>query len=138
MSDITVLKNEFATLTYHPDARIVHHTFHQPISGAEFRSVLNTGAETLQKYGAAKWLSDDRKNMALPEDDTQWSMTDWFPRAVRAGWKYWALVVPPDFLARLNLAEFVESYFEQGLRIMVFTEPDEALEWLRNVDAVQK
>ena len=135
-AEMTIVQNEFATLKYYPDDKIVHHVFHQPISGNEFRSVLNTGAETLAKYGGSKWLSDDRKNMALPDEDTQWSVSDWFPRAVKSGWKYWALVVPPDFLARLNLREFVEQYFEQGLRIMVFTEPDEALEWLREVDAV--
>jgi hypothetical protein len=60
---------------------------------------------------------------------------DWFPRAKAAGWKFWALVVPPDVMARLNLNEFVKSYFEQGLRIMVFTEPGEAMAWLVRQEA---
>lgn len=91
---------------------------------------MNSGAELLEKHKAAKWLSDDRENSALSPEDTQWSMENWFPRAKAAGWKFWALVVPPDIMARMNLKEFVDSYYEQGLRIMVFSEPQEAQAWL--------
>jgi hypothetical protein len=131
MPKTAIIDNEFATLVYHSDTKIVHHTFHKPISGVEFRKVLNTGAETLQKYGASKWLSDDRGNIALPPDDTEWSKKDWFPRAVKAGWKFWALVVPQDIMARMNLKEFIDEYHEQGLVVKVFTTPDDALQWLR-------
>jgi hypothetical protein len=133
MSDIILINNEHATLAYHPDTKIVHHTFHKPISGSIFRNVLDTGANTLANYQASKWLSDDRKNMAIPEEDTEWSKTDWFPRAIKAGWKYWALVVPEDILAKMNMKEFIDSYFEQGLRIAVFAKPEDALRWLKDL-----
>ena len=61
-------------------------------------------------------------------------MNTWFPQAVKAGWKYWALVVPKDMMARMNLKEFVDSYYKQGLRIAVFSEPEEAMKWLINCD----
>jgi hypothetical protein len=130
MATVTALSNEHATLVYHEDSRIVHHTFHEVIAGENFRTVLNNGVELLRKHGAKKWLSDDRMIGALNEEDTQWSMNDWFPRAKAAGWKFWALVVPADIMARMNLKEFVDSYYEQGLRIMVFTDPEAAMEWL--------
>ncbi len=130
MSDTVVINNEFATLVYDSDKRIVHHTFHKPIGGDEFRAILNGGAELLEKHGAIKWLSDDRGNSALSKEDTEWSMSNWFPRAVKAGWKYWALVVPESVMARLNLTEFVDSYSAKGVRIMVFTDPVKGKEWL--------
>jgi hypothetical protein len=133
MSAITILDNDYATLMYHPDTQIVQHIFHKPISGPEFREVLNEGAALLKKHGAHKWLSDDRNNSALSEEDTEWSKTDWFPRATASGWKFWALVVPPDLMARLNLKEFVDTYYDLGLRTMVFTEPEEAMKWLVRV-----
>ena len=49
---------------------------------------------------------------------------------MKSGWKFWALVVPESVMARMNLKEFVDLYFQKGLRIMVFTKPDEAMEWL--------
>lgn len=98
MSKITLIENEYASLVYLSDAKIIHHTFHKPIGGLNFREVLNTGAKTLEKHQASKWLSDDRANSVLSPEDTEWSKTDWFPRAIKAGWKYWALVVPQNML----------------------------------------
>lgn len=130
MPPITVIDNEFASLVVFPEEGIVHHTFKKVIGGEEFRNVLNTGTEMMRKYGGSKWLSDDRENSALSPEDTTWSMINWFPRAKAAGWKIWALVVPDNILAQMNLKEFVDSYYEQGLRIMVFVDPVEARAWL--------
>jgi hypothetical protein len=134
MEKQTIIQNENASLFYYPEAKIVHHVFHKPISGQAFRDVLNKGAETLEKNQASKWLSDDRENLALPPEDTEWSKTNWFPRSVKSGWKFWALVVPEDMMAKLNMKEFIDSYFEQGLRIAVFSDPEEALKWLQICD----
>jgi hypothetical protein len=133
MSKTTIIKNEYATLEYHSEQKIIHHTFLKPIGNEKFREVLNTGADTMKKYGATKWLSDDRKNMALSPEDTDWSKKNWFPRALESGWKFWALVVPQDILARMNMKEFVDEYYEKGLRIMVFNNPEDALQWLSSI-----
>jgi hypothetical protein len=134
MPATTILENEFATLLYHPDQKIVHHTFHKSIGGDDFRGVLLSGIEVLRKNSAEKWLSDDRGMSALSDEDTHWSINEWFPRAREAGWQFWALVVPPDALARINLSEFVFNYAQQGLRVAVFTHPDEAMKWLEAVE----
>lgn len=83
-----------------------------------------------KKYEAHKWLSDDLKNSALPEDDTLWAKTEWFPRVLEAGWQYWALVWPPKTLAMLNLKEFIDAYRPYGLRVMVFKQAEPAMAWL--------
>jgi hypothetical protein len=134
MSENQILDNQYATLVYHTDAKVVHHTFHKPIGAEKFREVLNLGVTAMAKYGASKWLSDDRNNSVLSDEDTEWSKNNWFPRALQAGWKYWALVVPQDILAQMNLKEFVDTYFDQGLRIMVFTDPRDAMKWLADID----
>lgn len=131
---ITLIENEYATLIYRTDAKFVHHTFHKPISGESFRNVLNTGIDALTEHNAIKWVSDDRENLALPPEDTAWSKEDWFPRALAAGWKYWALIVPQNIMARMNMKEFVDSYAEQGLRIRVFSKPEEAIAWIKTCD----
>jgi hypothetical protein len=131
----TVISNEYATLRYYPDKKIVYHTFHKPIGGEEFRKILSRGAELLKEKNASKWLSDDRENMALSPEDTEWSKTEWFPTALKNGWKYWALVVPDDFKARVNMKEFIDTYFKLGVRCMVCVKPEEAMKWLEKVDA---
>jgi hypothetical protein len=130
MSWITVVDNEYVTMRCSPEKDMIHHTFHQPIAGQVFRDYLNTGVETMKKYGITKWLSDDRKNVAIPEEDVEWSLSDWGVRALEAGWKYWAIVVPEDYEGRETMAELRKYYHEKGLELEVFIMPEQAMEWL--------
>ena len=133
-SVLSVIDNQHASLVYHPDEKIVHHTFHKELNSETFRNVLNTGIDLLKQHKAQKWLSDNRAMNAHSEDDGVWTNTDWLPRVIGAGWKYWALVIPYDAKARMNMVEFVNSFYEKGVRVMVFTELDPALEWLAKAD----
>jgi len=131
MEKITVFENECATMVYYPDTKILHNTFRGRPTGKQFREALNAGVETMKKYGSTKWLSDDRENEAefSPEDD-KWANTVWFPKMVKVGWKTWAMVVPKKMEARFNVKEIIDKIFAEGVRIMVFSDLDEALEWL--------
>ncbi len=133
MSDVVIFQNEEATLIYHNSDKIVHHEFHKRFSSETFRQVLNAGVDVFKENGATKWLSDDRKIGALSDEDSTWAKTDWFPRVLGAGWKFWALVVPDDVMARMNLVQFVAPYMKEGLMVRVFTQPEEAIAWLRKV-----
>ena len=104
-----ILDNEYATLSYYPEDGIVHHQFHKFIHGAQFRAVLDTGAEIFKERGATKWLSDDRLNSALPKEDGVWALTEWNPRVRAAGWKYWAVIFPDKKVGQTNLNYFVRE-----------------------------
>lgn len=129
---ITIVDNEFVTVWYHPDKRIVHHQFHKFMYGETLRDALNAGTEAMQKYNAHKWLSDDRKNSAIPKDDQDWGNTDWFPRTKAAGWKYWAIVQPENVIGQLNIKRIAQNYTEQGVVTRFFSDPDEAMTWLES------
>jgi len=131
MKEITVYQNECASMVYYPDEKIVHNTFRGRPTGKLFREALDAGVETMKKYGSTKWLSDDRENEAVfsPEDN-EWADKDWFPRMVEVGWKTWAMVVPKQVEARMNVKEIIDKIFAEGVRIMVFSDLDDALEWL--------
>ncbi len=133
MSTITIIDNRYATLIYEDDKKIVHHQFHSLLDSKNLRLVLNTGIELLKEHKAIKWLSDNRAIGPHSEEDGAWVNDDWLPRVIAAGWKYWALVVPDDFMGRVNMSEFVESFHVRGIRIMVFTDLDKATTWLENV-----
>src|SRR5688572_11418665 len=128
MTSTTVIDNEFGTLWYHDDKKIVHHAFKKPLGGDHLHNLLLSGVELLKKHEANKWLSDDRGlSEPLSEEDSAWGQNEWFPRAKEAGWQFWALVVPPEVKSRINLSEFVFNYSQQGVRVQVFTAPEEAL-----------
>ena len=130
MSTMTIIDNEYASLWFHQTKKIVHHQFHQFVHGQHFREILERGAEVFEKNGSQKWLSDDRDNSALLQEDSQWAIEVWQPRVMNAGWKYWALVMPKKVVGKMNMKQFVEMYRDQGVAVEVFDDVDQALEWL--------
>ena len=100
----TVIDDEFVTLVYHHEAGIVHHTFHRFVSGDHFRNTLQQGCELLRQNHGTKWLSDDRGNSALTPSDSLWGDTVWAPAVMAAGWKYWAIILPDQHVAQIQVA----------------------------------
>jgi hypothetical protein len=129
--DVQILiDTEAVVLKYYPRTRIVHHELRRFVHGEEFRTVLEKGLEAFQKYHAKKWLSDDRGNGPLTAADAEWALTDWAPRVMAAGWKYWAVVMPEKILGEMNMKRWIEIYAEKGVTAQAFTDPELALEWL--------
>lgn len=127
-----LIDNEYLTLWYHFETKIVHHQFHQPAQGQPFRDILTRGAEVFEKYGAHKWLSDDRKQGALHPDDSIWAMNEWSARVMKAGWKYWAVVTPQGTLGKLNIKRFINLYADRGVQVQLYSDPGAAMSWLEN------
>ena len=134
MSRVTVVDNEYITVEYVPDKKMVYHTIHKPVGGQLFRDALIAGTEALKQNGACKWLSDDRKNGPLTPEDVEWGFNNWNRPTIAAGWKYWALVVPPEVVAAGSLIPTMQALFDLGLRMMVFSELEEASEWLDGLE----
>ncbi|MFO0598747.1 MAG: hypothetical protein U0228_25805 [Myxococcaceae bacterium] len=127
-----VIDTEFARLQFHEDEKIVHHEFKKPIRGQAFKDVLLGGLELLQKHGAKKWLSDDRKNFVLEAADESWARTEWFPKAQEAGWAFWAVCPPEKAVGQLQINRHARSYMQGGVEVKNCASPEEALEWLKS------
>jgi len=127
----TILVADGFVLRYHSLYKIVHHEFRRFVHGDEFHEVLEQGLTLLKRHGAMKWLSDDRNNGALKPADAQWSSEDWAPRAMAAGWKYWAVVLPKKVFGQTNMRRFVEGSAQFGRIAQAFDEPTPAMSWLR-------
>jgi hypothetical protein len=134
MDPITVLENASVSMLYYPTKGLLHHQFHKHIWGEAFRDVLNKGVEVFTRLRGNKWLSDDRKNCALSKEDTDWAMQDWFPRVHKAGWKYWAVVLPNHVVGQMNMKRFVDTYSTRGIVAMVFDDPTDAMKWLEHLN----
>lgn len=134
MSGIIIVDNDYITLRYHEDKKIIYHTVHKPIPDDILREAVNAGTETMQEYGACKWLSDDRLNGPLSDEQVAWASEDWIPRTMAAGWKYWANVVPKEVIAAAALAPVMNELYEHGLRMMAFADLDEAFAWLESME----
>jgi hypothetical protein len=130
MSRIVGLDNEFVTVQCDPEAGIVHHVMHRFVVSAMFRQALDTGLALMQAHGASKWLSDDRRNGAISSDDAQWARTDWRPRAIAAGFRTWAMVLPEVVVGQMRTRRIVEEARRSGLTVRTFHDAAAALSWL--------
>lgn len=130
MSEVVIVDNEFITVKYLADKGIIYHTVHKPVPDQQLKDALNAGTEALAKYKACKWLSDDRRNGPVSPEIAAWGRDDWNPRTIAVGWKYWANIVPEQVASAGTLTPIIEALFGLGLRMMVFTDLEEALQWL--------
>jgi hypothetical protein len=56
-------------------------------------------------------LSDDRKNGPLSPEIVEFGRNDWNSRAIAAGWKYWANVVPEELVAAGTLTSVMGELY---------------------------
>jgi hypothetical protein len=133
MPTTTILDNEYATLWLHEEKKIVHHKVKKYVHGQNLQQLLMKGYEVLKKHGCKKWLSDDVNNGPLGKDDEAWAKSKWFPEVIKAGWKFWAIVMPAQLIGQLNMKRFVEDYAKAGITVSVFSESDKALAWLEGM-----
>jgi hypothetical protein len=130
MTKELIFEDEYFSLWYHQETKIIHHKFHKYVFGQPFRDCLIKGLEQLQKTNAQKWLSDDRNNSALSPEDAKWAEEFWAPKTRESGWKHWAVVLPEAVVGKLNIKQFVRSNAENGINVKAFTDSDSAIEWL--------
>jgi hypothetical protein len=122
--------SDTVTVWYDPDKNIVSHKIHKFVFGEEYQKFLLAGTETLKKHHAKKWLSDDRNNVALREEDIAWGMVNWLPQTVQAGWKYWAIIQPDKVIAQMNMKTLVENFAKEGVITKYFSNTADAEKWL--------
>jgi hypothetical protein len=133
LTAITIIDNESITIQYLPDKKIIYHTVHKPVSGQPLRDALMEGTKALRQYGAAKWLSDDRKNGPLSTEDAAWGVA-WNRQTVAAGWKYWAIVVPKTIEAAGSMSPVIDNLYRLGVQMRVFSQLEDAFAWLDSVE----
>jgi hypothetical protein len=133
-----VYESELISVWCYPELGVIHHQMHGPCSGPAFRAALIAGVQAMQRCGATCWLSDDRANGALPEQDEMWATKIWSQQAKAAGWAAWAMVVPANALGQLNVARFVEMQRKRGVEAQMFSDPAPALAWLQEQHCARK
>lgn len=128
----TLINNEYAYLWYYPEFKIVYHRMNKFTSGKDLRHILSAGLVKFQEEGCSKWLSDDRENIVITEEDGIWVASNWTEQMMEAGWKYWALLIPSTAIAKISYKKAIDLYSSLGISVQLFDQPNDALNWLIN------
>ncbi len=130
MSKEEVFNSNGAVIWFYPEEKVIHHQWKGSINGSILQETLNTSAELFELHQCKKYLSDDRLNDTIPEDQIHWAMSEWNPRVLAAGWKYWAIVMPDLNSAKVRMQHLIKFYQKVGLTTQLFKDPNKALAWL--------
>jgi len=127
----TVFESDFCVVKVYPESKIVHHEIKKYIFDDNFRNMMTSSADAFEKYNCTKYISDDRQNGALKEEDRKWGEAEWEPRLFKCGWKAWALVMPEKIIGQMNMRKIVERYESMGVTVSAFSDFEEAMTWLK-------
>lgn len=77
-------------------------------------------------------MSDDREMVVVREEDYKWADEEWVPRVIKAGFKYWAIVLPSSSIGTMQVKRFAEEHRARGVTVEVFDTLESAMEWLES------
>lgn len=127
-----IIENDDVSLYCYPEIGVVHHVLHKFCYGDTFRNLMTKGADTFIKYKCTKWLSNDKSNSALRQEDIEWGQKNWEGRIIK-NWKYWALIVPNKVVGQMSMKPIIQRYAGMGVQVQLFENEKDALDWLASV-----
>jgi hypothetical protein len=99
-------------------------------NATEFSELLEAEIVALRKHHGTRMLADCRRQKGLSAADQDRANENWLPRALAAGLKRFAVVVPSSALAAANLKERLGKVRPGALELAYFATPEEARDWL--------
>jgi SpoIIAA-like len=119
-----------ASVRWDEDAQLVLVEWQGWANPAEFSQLLEAEISALRKHRGTRMLADCRRQKGLSAADQDRANENWLPRALTAGLKRLAVVVPSSGLAQANLKERLAKVRAGALEIAYFATPEEARDWL--------
>lgn len=90
------------------------------------------GLEKIEEHKTPIFLNDNRELKGAWDGANDWIANEWIPKAIVAGLKKFAHIVPEDIYAQLS-AEFMKDNTEEvkdTFQMMIFEDEEKAIAWL--------
>ena len=71
--------------------------------------------------------------LIITQKDRQWTIDDWYPRAVKAGFRNQGLILSKDTFNELTVKQISANYDNAIITTKYFTSPSHALDWVREI-----
>jgi stage II sporulation SpoAA-like protein len=99
-------------------------------NSAEFTALLDAEVRALQEHGGSRLLADCRRQRVLNPADQERADREWTPRAIGAGLRRFAIVLPVSDMAAGHLQERMGKVPPSAMQVAYFASVEEAREWL--------
>jgi hypothetical protein len=119
-----------ASVRWDDESRLVLVEWEGWANSTEFAALLDAEIHALRKHHGSRLLADCRRQKVLNPADQDRANREWLPRALAAGLKRVAVVLPSSGLAEVNLKDSLGKALAGALDVAYFATADEAREWL--------
>lgn len=125
-------QNRVARITLHRDADYLHlHWGPDLHTDTALQQVMEQVLTALQTHRWQKLLVSQETELPFSVEMQVWLQLDWRPRALQAGYRYCALVQPPDLLSQMALVDMLKTQATPWPRYYTGASEEEASTWLR-------
>ena len=101
----------------------------------QFREGTELMLNVLIKHNASKVLGDIRDMVIIGMEDQQWLERDFLPRAIKFGFKAFAILKPTAHFNRVAVESVSFKVDKEKLLISFFDDIDEAKDWLVKIQS---
>ncbi len=120
------------TLSWEPALEAVTVTWHGGgATAAEFDALLEAELESMRRHTSARLLADCRHQRPLDIEAQDRADSSWLPQAVGFGLRRFAVVLPRDREAAVNLMDHLGRVNRTEIEVQFFETVDQASSWLK-------
>jgi hypothetical protein len=124
-----------ASVRWDPGLQAVVETWEGWADATEFTAMLDAGVRALAENHGSRWLADCRLQRVLKAADQKRGAEAWLPRALAAGLKRFAVVLPQSGLAKFNIQLHLSAAQTAQMELAYFATVEEARRWLAQTPA---
>jgi hypothetical protein len=99
-------------------------------NSAEFAELLDAEVRALQQHHGSRLLADCRRQKVIKPEDQALADKEWLPRALAAGLKRFAVVLPTSVLAEMNIRDALGRIPDAAMQVAYFATIEDAKAWL--------
>lgn len=107
------------------------------VSDEPLRRILNEIIIVLELKKASIIIADAREMYVINPNDQEWILNSWYPRAVKAGFRYQGLILNKDTFSELAVKTISNQYDASTVTTQYFSSPSEALDWVREIQEAE-
>ena len=118
-----------ADVTWDANWNVVHIGAQGRADTAESRAILDSAIRAMTDHQGSRWLVDGRDMHAIKPSHQEWITENLLPRALAAGLRVAAIVVPKNAEAMMNIDDMAKAADEE-IDVRYFSTVEKAREWL--------
>ena len=118
-----------ADVTWDANWNVVHIEAQVWADTAESRAVLDSAIRAMSDHQGSRWLVDGRDLQAIKQSDQDWITEDLLPRALEAGLRVAAIVIPTSAEAMMNIDDMAKAA-DNAIDVRYFSTVEKARQWL--------